>query len=57
MKDGKYEQRVTVELYYQGPKKRIRLARLPNATDELVDILKKNYPQPKYWVRLITELF
>lgn len=57
MKDGKYEQRVTVELYVQGTTKRIRVARLPNATDELVDILKKNYPYPKYWVRLITELF
>ena len=57
MKDGKYEQRVTVELYVQGTKKRMRLAQLPNATDELVDVLKKNYPQPQYWVRLITELF
>ena len=57
MKDGKYEQRVTVELYVQGKTQRMRLAQLPNATDELVDVLKKNYPQPKYWVRLITELF
>lgn len=57
MKDGKYEQRVTVELYYQCKTKRMRLALLPNATDELVEVLKKNYPQPRYWVRSITELF
>lgn len=57
MIDGEYEQRVTAELYVQGHTKRIRLAQLPNATDELVEVLKKNYPQPKYWVRLITELF
>lgn len=57
MKNGKYEQRVTVELYVQGTTKRMRMAQLPNATDELVSVLKKNYPQPKYWIRLITELF
>lgn len=57
MKNGKYEQRVTAVLYVQGKTKRNRLALLPNATDELVEVLKKNYPQPKYWVRLITELF
>lgn len=41
MKYGKYEQRVTVELYVQGKTKRMRLAQLPNASDELVDVLKK----------------
>ena len=57
MKDGKYEQRVTVELYYQCKNKRMRIALLPNASDELVDILKKTYTKPKYWVRIMTELF
>ena len=52
------KQRVTVELYMfiQGRKNR-RIACLPDADDELVEMLKKKYIQPKYWVRLITELW
>lgn len=52
------KQRFTVELYVciQGLRNR-RIASLPNADDELVEILKKKYPKPRYWVRLITELW
>lgn len=51
-------QRVTCELYvcYKDRKKR-RIAVLPDADDELVELIKNHYPKPKYWVRLITELF
>ena len=50
-------QRVTCELYTcYGNHKSRRIAVLPNADDELVEIIKSKYPQPKYWVRLITEL-
>lgn len=51
--------RVTIELYRLGehgsPCRRI--ASLPDADDELLDVLQKKYPQPRFWVRLITELF
>lgn len=52
------KQRVTCELYacYRDRKNR-RIASLPDADDELVEMLKKKYPQPRYWVRLITELW
>lgn len=52
------KQRVTCELYVCYDHKRTRrIAVLPDADDELVDMIKLKYPQPKYWVRLITELF
>lgn len=51
--------RVTVEIYRIciRTNSRRRIARLPDADDELLDMLKKKYPKPFYWVRLITELF
>lgn len=56
---SKVNSRVTVEVYRIciRTNSRRRIARLPNADDEFVDMLKKKYPKPFYWVRLITELF
>lgn len=53
------KQRVTCELYmcFQSSQKNRRIAVLPDADDDLVDMIKEKYPQPRYWVRLITELF
>ena len=50
---------MTVEVYqvFVRTNFRRRIASLPDADDELVDILKRKYPQPRFWVRLITELF
>lgn len=54
--------KVSVELYrcwndFEGRRKTRRIAVLPNVSDELLDLLKKEYPKPNYWVRLITEIF
>ena len=56
---SKVNSRVTVEVYQIVIRNnsRRRIATLPDADDELVDMLKKKYPQPRFWVRLITELF
>lgn len=56
---SKLNSRVTVEVYQIVVRNnsRRRIASLPDADDELVDMLKKKYPQPRYFVRLITELF
>lgn len=52
------KQRVTCELYVCLKNSRNRrIAVLPDSDDELIEMLKKKYPQPKYWVRLITELW
>ena len=55
----KMNSRVTVEVYqvFVRTNSRRRIASLPDADDELVDMLKAKYPQPRFWVRLITELF
>lgn len=34
-----------------------RIARLPDVDDELVEMLKAKYQKPRFWVRLVTELF
>ena len=56
---SKINSRVTVEIYQVlvRTNSRRRIASLPDADDELVDMLKRKYPQPRFWVRLITELF
>ena len=55
----KINHRVTVEIYQRHSHKNSwrRIASLPDADDELVDILKIKYPQPVFMIRLLTELF
>lgn len=50
-------QTVTVELYSYSGRTRRRIAVLPHASDELVEELKRLYPRPRYWVRLVCTLF
>lgn len=52
------KQRVTLELYQRlrsGSWRRIAL--LPDCDDEISDVIKSHYTEPKYRFRLITELF
>lgn len=46
--------RVDVEIYSYCSSKPRKIAFLPSPSDELVEQLKKEYPRPRYWVRLIT---
>ena len=55
------KQFVYAEIYqYYGlypNRKSRRIARLPDVDDELVEMLKIKYPKPRFWVRLVTEMF
>ena len=46
--------KVDVEIYSYTSNKSRKIAYLPSPSDELVELLKKEYPRPRYWVRLLT---
>ena len=57
MIDGKYQQRVTLELFRRSASGWRRIAQLPDCDDNLSEIIKSKYTRPHYNVRLVTEIF
>lgn len=57
MIDGKYRQRVTLELFRRTVSGWRRIAQLPDCDDNLCEIVKSKYTHPHYNVRLVTEIF
>ena len=57
MIDGKYQQRVTLELFRRCNSGWRRIAQLPDCDDKLSEVIKSKYTLPHYTVRLVTEIF